>query len=474
MPGNVLRNGYTDEILANVVESLVALKGDLSIGPMLADSWSISPDGKRYTFHLRHGVLFQNGTPMTSADVKWSYDYLMKSKSGFVCRGYYNGRSGPKVLSVTTPDAETVVFDLSRPSALFLNRMVERRCPLAILSPSSVDSAGNWLAPVATGPFIFGDWKKGQYVVLKPFTGYKPRSEPYSGMAGAKRAEADVRFVVIPDEAAQLSALLSGQIDMVKVSMSDLPPSSPAWHLLTGPGADPAAILMQTRDPMLADVRMRRAIALAVDLPGVVKAVTDGRSPYNPSLTPDGDALHTPEDAVGYTRRMDEVKRLLAQVGYKGQPLTLETSHNTPHIFTAAIYMQSLLAQAGITVKLRVVEWAKQINDYRSGKFQLMSFGYSARIEPSLMYGDVLGKKDENPMVQWENPKALALLESLENVTDQNQRSKVFAQLHAMMLADVPMIVLNDTPDVTLVSSHVHGMGTWPLGMKRFFNVTKD
>jgi ABC-type transport system substrate-binding protein len=78
MPGNVLRNTFTDEILANVVESLVALKSDLSVAPILADSWDISPDGKQYTFHLRHGVVFHNGTPFTSADVKWSYDYFMK------------------------------------------------------------------------------------------------------------------------------------------------------------------------------------------------------------------------------------------------------------------------------------------------------------------------------------------------------------------------------------------------------------
>ena len=91
MPGNVARNTATDNILGNVVESLVALRADLSVGPMLADSWDISPDGKTYTFHLRHGVLFHNGAPVTSAEVKWSFQFLMKRSSGFECRSVFDG-----------------------------------------------------------------------------------------------------------------------------------------------------------------------------------------------------------------------------------------------------------------------------------------------------------------------------------------------------------------------------------------------
>jgi peptide/nickel transport system substrate-binding protein len=186
MPGNVARNTATDNILGNVVESLVALRADLSVAPMLADSWDISPDGKTYTFHLRHGVLFHNGAPVTSAEVKWSFGFLMKRSSGFECRSVFDGARGVKVVAVTTPDPETVVFELDRPYALFLKQMVDPRCPLAVLHPSSVDSDGKWLKPVATGPYVFADWKHGQYVLLKRFPQYRPRTEPSSGGAGAK------------------------------------------------------------------------------------------------------------------------------------------------------------------------------------------------------------------------------------------------------------------------------------------------
>ncbi|MGF6642300.1 peptide/nickel transport system substrate-binding protein [Paraburkholderia sp. GAS82] len=474
MPGNVARNTATDNILGNVVESLVALRADLSVAPMLADSWDISPDGKIYTFHLRHGVLFHNGAPVTSAEVKWSFGFLMKRSSGFECRSVFDGGRGVKVVAVTTPDPETVVFELDRPYALFLKQMVDPRCPLAVLHPSSVDSDGKWLKPVATGPYVFADWKHGQYVLLKRFRQYRPRTESASGGAGAKIAYADVRFVVIPDEAAQKSALAAGQIDAMTIDENNLLPPDPRWHLVEGPSADPAVLLMQNRDPLLADVRMRRAIALALDLPGIVNAVTDGHGHYNPSLIPDANKLYSTIDATGYTKNLPEVKRLLAQAGYHGQTLKLETSRRFEHMYTLAVYVQSLLTKAGIRTELDVVEWSKQVSDFRSGRFQLMSFAYSARIDPALMFGDVLGDKSKTPMAQWENPAALALLHSLQGVSDETARKQAFDRLHQMMIADVPLLGMYNTPDLILVSSRLHGLTSWPMRRMRFYNVSKD
>ena len=474
MPGNVARNTATDNILGNVVESLVALRADLGVAPMLADSWDISPDGKSYTFHLRHGVLFHNGAPVTSAEVKWSFEFLMKRSSGFECRSVFDGSRGVKVLAVTTPDPYTVVFELDRPYALFLKQMVDPRCPLAVLHPSSVDSEGKWLKPVATGPYVFADWKRGQYVLLKPFAQYRPRAEPSSGTAGAKLAHEDVRFVVIPDEAAQKSALAAGQIDAMTIDENNLLPPDPRWHLVEGPSADPAVLLMQNRDPLLSDARMRRAIALALDLPGIVNAVTDGHARYNPSLIPDANRLYSPIDATGYTENLPEVKRLLAQAGYHGQTLKLETSRRFEHMYTLAVYVQSLLTKAGIRTELDIVEWGKQVSDFRSGRFQLMSFGYSARIDPALMFGDVLGDKSKTPMAQWENPAALTLLHSLQGVSDETARKQAFERLHQMMIADTPLLGMYYTPDLILVSSRLHGLTSWPMRRMRLFNVSKD
>jgi peptide/nickel transport system substrate-binding protein len=473
MPGNQSRNTSTDNILGHVVESLVALKNDMSIAPMLADSWTISSDGATYTFKLREGVRFHNGAPLTSSEVKWSYDFLMNPRSGFACRSTFTSNRGVKVIAIRTPDEHTVVFELDRPYALFLAQMANPRCPLAVLHPDSVDSQGNWVKPIGTGPYVFTEWRKGQYVRLTPFAQYRPRSEPPSGMAGAKVAYAPIRFVVIPDQAAQKSALLAGQIDAMSIDENDLPPPDPRWRLVAGPGADPLMLLMQTRDPTLSDPRVRRAIALAVDLPGVARAVSAGRANYNPSVVPSVDTHYDAHDAIGYTYNLVEAKRLVTEAGYRGQTLKIEVSRRYAPVYRLGVYMQSLLTKVGINTELDVVEWATQLSDFRAGNFQLMAFAYSARLDPAQMYSDVLGDKSKAPMAQWENPKARAELTSIVGVTDPKQRAAAFDELHALMLADTPMLVLYDSPDLVLVSSRLKGFQAWPLRRVRLFNVKR-
>lgn len=471
MPGNQSRDTSTDDILGHVVESLVALKDDMSIGPMLADNWTVSADGTTYTFRLRQGIRFHNGAPVTSAQVKWSFDYLMDPRSGFACRAVFTSNRGAKVLAVRTPDPHTVVFELEHPYALFLSQMANPRCPLAVLHPDSVDAQGRWAKPIGTGPYVFDEWHKGQFVRLAPFAQYRPRLEPPSGMAGAKLAYAPVRFVVIPDRAAQKSALLSGQIDAISIGDSDPPSPDPKWNLVSGDGIGPLVMLMQTRDPLLADPRMRRAIALALDLPNIAKAVSNGQAGYNPSLMALGDKLYDAAQKQGYPYDVDAARRLAAAAGYRGQTLKLEVSRDYEPAYRLGVYVQSQLSKAGIHIELDVVEWVKQLSDYRAGKFEMMTFSYSARLDPALMYGDVLGDKTKTPMAQWENPAANALLRQIADVTDPAQRAKTFDTLHTMMIADTPLLVLFDRPDLLLVSSRLQGFRSWPMRRVRLFNV---
>lgn len=473
MPGNVARNTSTDDILGHVVESLVALRSDMSVGPMLADSWTISPDGTVYTFHLREGVKFHNGAPVTSAEVKWSFDYLMDPRANFVCRGVFEGSPGAHVVAVRTPDPHTVVFELRQPYALFLKEMANTRCPLAVLHPDSIDAQGHWVRPIGTGPYVFSEWRKGQYVLLEPFKDYKPRAEKPDGMAGAKHAWAPVRFVVIPDKAAQKSALQSGQVDAIAVDDGNLPPPDPKWRIVDGPGMQVTGLLIQTRDPLLSNPLMRRAIAQAVDLRGVVAATSNGRAKYNPSLMPDSDSEYDAQEAQGYRHDPAEVKRLLAAAGYRGETVTIEASQQYPALFRLAIYMQSLLKEAGIHAELNVVEWARQLDDFRSGHFQMMTMIYSSRLDPAQMYADVLGDKSKRPMIQWENHDASRLLKSLASVSDPAARKEALGKLHDMMIADTPMLPMYDLPDLHLVSARLEGFESFPLNRVRFFNVKK-
>ncbi|HTD05209.1 ABC transporter substrate-binding protein [Undibacterium sp.] len=480
IPGHRSRNTATDGVMLHVVESLVALRDDLSVAPMLADSWQISPDGKTYKFKLRKGVTFHNGAPLTAADVQWSLKWLMDPKSESYCRNQYDGTRGAKVIGVEAPSPDTVIIRLEKPYGLFLMQTANIQCPLAVLHPSSVDAHGNWIKPVATGPYVFSEWKKGQYILLTPYAGYKPRSEPSSGLAGAKLAQADVRFVLIPDASAQKAALMSGQVDAIIADSENPPPKDPRWTVAVEQDIDTNALLMQTRDPLLSNLKLRRAIATILDLPALARALTGGAAPYNPSLVPVVSRYYSAVHKVGFTKNIDAAKKLLAEAGYRGETLKIQTNKRYPDVYRMALLTQMMLSKAGIKTELEVLEWATQVTNFREGKFQLMAFTYSARIDPAIMYADILGDKTKAPMLQWTNPDASKILADIDAVGFDSPssagsaiRKAAFESLHKLMIDDVPMIMLYNTPVLVAFNNNLSGFKPWPLRRPRFFNVSK-
>ncbi|WP_395675926.1 ABC transporter substrate-binding protein [Inquilinus sp.] len=214
-PG-VQRDFNSDVVLQHVTEGLVALREDQTPAPMLAEGIEVSADGTAYTFRLRDGVTFHDGHALTSAEVAWSWKRYLDPATQWQCLDRFDGRGGPKVLAVETPDPRTVVFRIDRRSALFLVNMATIQCGAVVLSPSSLGPDGAWTKPVGTGPYVFADWQKNRYLELTRFSGYKPLPGDRDGGAGGKQALAEkLRFVVIPDRSVMNAALLSGQVDIV-------------------------------------------------------------------------------------------------------------------------------------------------------------------------------------------------------------------------------------------------------------------
>ena len=165
-PG-VNRDFNTDTVMMHIVEGLVAYREDATVGPLLAQSVDVSPDGKTYTFKLRSGVKFSNGAPLTADDVLFAWNRYMKPETHWRCRTEFDGHGQSQVVKVEAPDASTVVFTLDKPSALFLATMARPDCGgTGIYHRSSLDADGKWREPVGTGPFKLGEWKHGQYIEL--------------------------------------------------------------------------------------------------------------------------------------------------------------------------------------------------------------------------------------------------------------------------------------------------------------------
>ena len=474
-PG-VNRDFNTDVVELHMVEGLVGMREDTTPGPLLASKIDVSKDGKTYTFKLRDGVTFHNGAPLTADDVVWSWKRFLAPATQWRCLPDFDGRGIAKVAGVTSPDPKTVVFTLEKPTALFLTTMARPDCGgSGIVHRSSVGADGKWIAPIGTGPFKFGEWKKGQYVELQRYANYASRSEPMDGLTGGKKAEVEkLRFMVIPDEAAAKAALLSNGIDLLTdigvAQLGDLN-GQPNMTIEKSTTASMSAILIQTRDPLLKDVRIRRALALSIETPELVRGVTNALARPNNSVIPVVSPYYSAAQAVGFKNDIAQAKKLLAEAGYNGQPIKMLTNKRYIASYDTAVLAQAFAARAGIKIDIEVLDWATQLDRYTKGDYQTQAFVYSPRLDPSLSYEMVTGPKEMQPRKVWDNPDVQALLVESMEITDKVKRQALFDALHKRMLDEVPLIPLYNGLQFVAANKRVQGLRTWPAEVPRLWNV---
>jgi peptide/nickel transport system substrate-binding protein len=475
-PG-VNRDANTDAVVLHMVEGLVAFREDTSVGPLLAETYEASDDGKTYTFTLRDGVTFHNGAKLTADDVVWTWKRFLEPSTQWRCLSEFDGRGFVKILSVEAKDAKTVVFSLDQPSALFLATMARPDCGgSGIVHKDSLGPDGKWKEPVGTGPFKLADWRRGQHVELVRFDGYSSRPGPRDGFTGGKKAEVEkLRWVIVPDSSAAKAALLGNSLDIVDdVAAADLPDlkSRSEATVVIAPNMNLVAVLMQTKDPLLQDVRIRRALALSLDTPQLVAAATQETGQPNNSAVPVKSPFYGPVQKEGFRRNLAEAKKLLQEAGYKGQTIKLIANKRYAPTFDAAVMIQAMAQEAGIKIDVEVLDWATQLDRYTKGDYQAMSFPYSARLDPSLNFEMFTGPKATQPRKVWDNPDVQAMLRESMQTIDKTRRQALFDDLHKRLIAEVPLVILYNGADITALRKNVAGYEGWPASAPRYWNVS--
>ena len=475
-PG-VNRDDNTDAVRMHIVEGLVAFGEDTRIAPLLASAVDISPDGLRYTFTLRDGVRFQNGEVLTADDVLWTWQRYLDPKTQWRCLAEFDGRGAAKVVEVLAPDPKTVEFRLDQANGLFLAAMARTDCAgSGILHPDSLAADGSWRAPIGTGPFTLGTWQKGQYVELERFDGYTPRAEAeVDGYTGNKQAFVDkVRFEVIPDSASAKAALLSGGVDVLPdVTAMDAAQLKQVKNLQVqvSPIMTISGLLFQTRDPLLKDVRIRRAVALSLDYAQMVAALSDGLSQVNNSVIPTASPYYDATAHKGYAYDLDQARRLLKEAGYTGEKIRMLVNKRYPQMFDMGLLSQAMAQAAGLNIEMETLEWGTQLERYQSGSYQMMSFSYSGRFDAAQSYESVIGDKQKEPRKVWDSPQALALLREAQREVDPARRRPLFDQLHTLMLEEVPMVVIYNGTAIGAMGKRVEGYRSWPVAKPRLWGV---
>jgi len=475
-PG-INRDANTDAVVLHMVEGLVGFRDDASVGPLLAETIDVSEDGRTYAFTLRDGVSFHNGEPLTAQDVLSSWERYTDPDNGWRCLPDVNGEGLSHVTGVEAPDDKTVVFTLEEPNALFLNTLARTDCGgTGIYHSDSVDEDGNWVEPIGTGPFKFESWNTGQSIELSRFDDYAALEGERTGYVGDKTPLVDaVRFLIIPDDAAARTALLSGDVDIIPdVANADVEDFEANGDIEVDqvPGMGLSAYLFQTRDPLFSDVRVRQALAHSLDLAQIATVVSEGTASTSQSVVPSPSPYYGDAQAEPIGRDLDHARELLAEAGYNGEPIQWLTTEHYPELFDMAVLAQAMSAEAGINLQIEVLDWATLLDRYNSGDYTAMSFTYSARLDPTLSFDMMSGNKDDQPRKVWDNPEALDLIAQSTLTTDEGERQAIFDELEAMFRSDLPMLPVYSGTRISAARAGVDGYATWSVGSPRAWGVS--
>jgi peptide/nickel transport system substrate-binding protein len=341
----------------NVLEGLTKINGDGSVSPLLAESWTMDPDGRLYTFKLRQGVKFHDGEAFDSSDVKFSFERAKAEGSTNKAKGaVFNNIS-----SIATPDAHTVILTLNNADGNFLFRMGENTA--VILDPkSAATTAAN---PVGTGPYRFGEWRKGSAVTLNKWDGFRNAQDVRLNR---------VNFRIINDAAAQVAALLAGDVDhfprgITSQSVAQFR-ADRRFMVQIGSTAGKGIMSINNRKKPFDDVRVRRALMHAIDRKAFIDGVLDGfGQPIGSHFAPT-DAGYVNLTGT-YPYDPEKAKTLLKEAGV-ATPLNVTLSlPPPPYARRGGEVVAAMLAQVGVVAKIENVEWAQWLSGPFKGNFDL-------------------------------------------------------------------------------------------------------
>ncbi|GJF18386.1 ABC transporter substrate-binding protein [Mycolicibacterium cyprinidarum] len=420
---------FSFEILENVFDTLVEPDENLQMRPALAESWEVSPDGLTWTFHLRDGVVFHDGTPLAADDVVFSYRRIMDEELA-------NVDKFSAVTAVGAPDPSTVVIRTDRPVPNMLTNLGGFK-GMAIVSRRNVENGQIATHPIGTGPFSFRDQRSGDSITLAAnpdFWGGPPRIP-------------GVTFRFISEPSTALSALQAGEIDWtdsiptqrVKQLENDdsltlaVTPSNDYWYLA----------LNEARAPWN-DVRVRRAIAYAIDRGAIVQATSYGTAAANQLAIPEGNPWYTPYDRYREDgdKGLDKARELLREADVQPTNLDMLVTTDYPETVTAAQIIADNLAPLGISVDIHTVDFATWLDEQNSGNFDMLMMGWLGNIDPDDFYYAQHHTDGTSNAQKFSNGEVDRLLDAGRVETDRAARSDEYAQAATLIADEVSYIYL--------------------------------
>lgn len=437
-------------VQANIYQGLTDLDASLAVVPGLAEGWEVSDDGLTYTFRLRSGVTFHDGSAMDAEDAAASLRRVLNPEIASPLASRINPISAIEVV-----DPQTLRLTLSAPFAPLLSSLAT----IAIV-PAEVETNKDALqqAPVGTGPFRFAEWQPNAFIRLERFADYHAEGQP---------ALDGLRFQFVPEAATRQVGLVSGEYHL-------LPAIDPATALQLG--AQPGVTLHQTRDLSyslvgmnttrgpLGDARVRRAVNLLLNRQEIIDGALFGAGvpggPLSPALV--DWAVDTAEFPC-YAHNVEAARALLAEAGVTGPiPIVMKVLPRQDTRDIAQIVQQQLAA-GGFEVELVNQEIGQFVQDWRNSDFDMFVSVNGGSPDPDQYFYRTFYAGGSTNVFQYANPDLNALLDAGRNATDMAERQATYAQAQGLLACEGPVAHLAYGTLTTAAGPRVQGFEIHPM-----------
>ena len=465
-------------ILVNLYEGLVRYKsGTLEVEPGLATDWAISEDGTEYTFTLREGVTFHDGTPFNAEAVKFNFDRMLDESHPFHDTGPFPLAFFFSAVETTEAvDELTVKFTLNAPYAPFLSNLAY---PTGlIVSPAAVEANGADFgrSPSGTGPFKFAEWRSNEAVVIE-------RNPDYWGDPAGTDA---VVFRPITDANTRVAEMLAGGIDM----MVEVPPTSlsqfggDAFNIVEQAGPHLWFLILNAKEGPFADQRVRQAANYAINKEAIVNDVLEGTADVAAGPTPPAFAWAYNSDLDPYPYDPEKAKALLAEAGAEGASLTFYVTEGGSGMLDPVpmgTAIQADLAAVGLDVKIETYEWNTflgEVNPGLEGKADMAEMAWMTNDPDTLPYlalrTEAWPDKGGFNSGYYSNPEVDQLLEAARTSTDQEERARLYREMQTIVKEDAPWVFVANWKQNAVTSDRVENFQLEPSFLLHLQNVVKN
>lgn len=443
-------------VLNNINAQLVRNTREATgIEPDLAESWEISEDGLTYTFKLRDGIVFSDGSPITSGDAKFSIERLRDGD------GSVFGSMFTVIEAINTPDDQTITFTLKEPTTPFLS--VLALFAAAILPEEAVTADYNAFSekPIGAGAFKLAEWRRGDRIVLEKNENYWEEGLPKLD---------GVEWQYLPNDNTRILKLQAGEIDaMIFVPFNRIEEldDDPEINVHLDPSSRMDHILINHANPPLDDVRVRQALAQAIDVDAIIETVTFGHGTPANSYIPAGGMYYNPDNMI-WSHDQEKAAALLEEAGAEDLELDMVVQAGDANYEQVAVLVQDQLAKIGVGVTITKQEAGQSWDTIVEGTYDLSTnYWTNDVIDPDQKTGFVLYGADPDVLsyyTRYNNPDVNELVGKARIETDEETRKGFYHELQKIAQEEVNWLGLYYSPFRNASRSYVTNFFQNPMG----------